>query len=112
MQRRIFIRVIALTLTLAVGLGVFAQGGDVGKIQTAVAGIGMSPSMNCEIFCDHESECFDACYTVSVFGLEIVPVSHALLASAVTKFDALAHDAHAGRQSAPDPHPPKRLPLT
>jgi hypothetical protein len=108
MQRHIFIWAIALTLVLAIGLGVFAQGGDVGKMPTAAAGIDLSPSVNCQISCDQEPECFDACYTVSVLGLETVPVSHALLAFGVVKFDALARDAHADRPSAPDPHPPKR----
>ncbi len=112
MQRYILIRVIAFTLALAVGLGLFAQGGNVGKMpdkMTAAASIDIPLSMNCHICCDEAELCFEACYAVSVCSLAIVPINVAISDFGAATFDVITRYVRADRTSAPDPHPPKRL---
>ncbi len=112
MQRHSFFQVIAFVLALAVGLGLFAHGGSVGKMpdkMTAAASIDIPPSMNCHICCDEAELCFEACYAVSVCSLAIVPINVAVSYFGAATFDVLIRDVRADRTSAPDPHPPKRL---
>ena len=115
MQRHISIRVVAFTLALAVGLGLFAWGGNVASMPdktTVAASIDISPSPSGRICRDQAEMCLDACYALSVCGLAIIPVDLAFFAFGAAKFDAPPRDARTDRTSAPEPHPPKNLPLT
>ena len=119
MQRHISIRVVAFTLALAIGLGLFARGGNVGEMPdqmpdktTAAASIDISPSLSGRICRDQTETCFDACYALSVCDLAIIPADLAFFALGGARFDALPRDARTDRTSAPEPHPPKYLPLT
>ncbi len=112
MRRHSFFRVIAFGLSLAVGLGLFAQGGHFGKMPdklTAAASIDIPPPMDCHICCDQTDACFEACYAVSVCSLAIVPVNVAVSYFGAATFDTLTRDVRPDRTRAPDPHPPKRF---
>ena len=112
MERYAFIRVVAIALALAIGLGFSAQGGYVGKMPdrtTAAASIDIPPSMICQLRCEPADMCFDACCTFSVCNSGFVPIGLDDLAFGAAKFDAPARDARPDRANVPDPHPPKPI---